>query len=200
MSYRVCRKTTSTTFKVNDQLCKIFLEPMREYMPGFWLWNVGFAVGRSKRQLNDWYWNRKNKRARAIRRKLVGKAGIKTIAMAFDNLLLMRWHLPPGDGLVLDCTSGDPERQFKAWQRWRKEHQDCLIDYECKEFYWFRPPYFDDPVYQNFKVVPVTPPNKRMSWYGPGYHQCFDTLPRADHKHQPMEQTVLQASQDPPSQ
>jgi len=124
MSYRVCRKTTSTTFKVGNQLCKVFIEPMNEYLPGFWLWNVGFVVGNSRRQLNDWYWKRKNKRTSPLEKHIVGKSGLKTIASAFDHLLLLRWNIRPGDALVLDCTSGEPDKQFRAWNRWRRSHQD----------------------------------------------------------------------------
>ena len=40
MSYRVRRKFTSSTFQVGDHLCKIFLQPVHEYRPGFWLWNI----------------------------------------------------------------------------------------------------------------------------------------------------------------
>ena len=70
MNYRVRRKFTSSKFYVDGQLCKIFLEPMTEFRPGFYLWNTGFAIGKSNRQLNDWYWKRKNKRARSLMNKI----------------------------------------------------------------------------------------------------------------------------------
>jgi len=66
MTYRVRRKLISSKFKINNQLCKVFLEPWYEQTNGFWGWNVGFAVGKSNRQLNDWYHGRKNKRRRSL--------------------------------------------------------------------------------------------------------------------------------------
>ena len=35
----------------------------------FWMWHIGFAVGKSTRQVNDWYYMKQNKRARAVRNK-----------------------------------------------------------------------------------------------------------------------------------
>ena len=59
MTYRISRKNTSSTFRVGKQLCKVTFVPWYEYRPGYWIWNVGFAVGQSRRQLNDWYYKRK---------------------------------------------------------------------------------------------------------------------------------------------
>lgn len=185
MSYRVRRKTTSTTFTVQGQLCKVFLEPMAPYAPGFWLWNVGFAIGKSPRQLNDWYRRKKNKRARSINNQLLGKSGIKTIAKGFDTVLVMRWNIAPGDAIVLDCTSANPEKQFRAWQHWHKHHQDWVIDYERKEFFWYRPPYVDDIAYQLFRVVPKTPLDLRQNCLDRRYYECFDVAPKGRPKLQP---------------
>ena len=81
MSYRVRRKFTSYKFCVNGQICKFFLDPKKEYLPGFYFWNVGFAIGKSNRQLNDWYREKKNKRAKKLRRRLTGKSGIKPLSI-----------------------------------------------------------------------------------------------------------------------
>ena len=70
MTYRVRRKFTSTKFCIDDQICKIFLNPLREYREGYWSWKVGFAVGKSNRQLNDWFNERKNKRSRSLHQKM----------------------------------------------------------------------------------------------------------------------------------
>ena len=83
MSYRVRRKFTSSTFQVGDHLCKIFLQPVHEYRSGFWLWNTGFAIGKSQRQLNDWYWRRENKRRRSLDDAFNGRVGIKAIRRGF---------------------------------------------------------------------------------------------------------------------
>ena len=68
------RQFTTSTFFVEGQRCKIFFQPLSEFKKGFWIWNVGFAIGKSNRQLNDWYWKRKNKRSRSIRNRMVGKS------------------------------------------------------------------------------------------------------------------------------
>ena len=59
MSYRVRRKFTSSKFIVDGQLCKIFLGPMSIYKGSNYLWSVGFAIGKSNRQLNDWFQGKK---------------------------------------------------------------------------------------------------------------------------------------------
>lgn len=195
MTYRIRRKTISTTFTVQGQLSKVFLEPKEQYEPGRWLWNVGFAIGKSRRQLNDWYWRRQNKRRRSLDQQMVGTSGIKAIAAGFDKLLLMRWHLPPGDVLQLDCTSGEPQKQFRAWQRWQKHHPDCCIDYEQQKFFWYRPPYPTDVVWKLFNITPVTPANPRQNCVGENYFDCFRVVPKDLDKAVSMEQTLDLLSQ-----
>lgn len=180
MSQRLCRKFTSRTFTVNGQLCKVFLDPIKQHRPGFWVWNVGFAIGKSRRQLNDWYYKRKNKRARSLTNQLVGKSGMKAIKRGFEEVLKLRWNLPPGDCLKLDCTSGDPDRQFHAWSRWHRHHPEWVISYENREFYWYRPPYPDDLIWESIKGVarikPITPVDQLANTAGINYFQCFDLI------------------------
>jgi len=189
MTYRVRRKFTSHTFKVNDQLCKVFFEPWYQYQKGYWIWNVGFAVGKSKRQLNDWFWKRKNKRWRSLNRQLTGQHGMKTIIEGFNHVLQLRWNIPSGDAIVLDCTSKEPERQFKVWSRWHRYHPEWIIDSDRMEFYWYRPPYADDPIRQTHHVLEKVPSDPLANTLGNQYHDCFDTrliLPCTD---QSKEQT-----------
>lgn len=185
MSYRVCRKFTSSTFRVDEQLCKIFLEPTFEYRPGFWSWNVGFAVGNSRRQLNDWYWKRKNKRWRSLHTQLTGKAGLKAIRRGFQEVLKMRWNIAPGDCLILDCTSADPEKQFHAWSRWHRYHPEWVIDYERKEFIWYRPPYPDDQIWSHFEILDRTPADPLANTDGDAYFSAFSLRPKGQRKRQP---------------
>lgn len=196
MSYRTCRHTTSTTFKVNDQLCKVFLEPYYEFEPGFWMWNVGFAVGKSRRQLNDWYSNRKNRRRRSLFNQMLGNSGMKTIVKGFKEVLILRWKIEPGDGIVLDCTSGNPEQQFRAWSRWHKKHPEWAIDSEKKLFYWYRPPYYDDPLREDFDIIPQLPPNLEANTLGQNYFDCFLVHPK-DLRNQISDlQTLVQLALD----
>lgn len=189
MTYRVRRKFTSHTFKVNDQLCKVFFEPWHEYKKGYWLWNVGFAIGSSNRQLNDWFWKRKNKRWRSLHHQLVGKAGMLSIRMGFEHVLKLRWSIPSGDAIVLDCTSKDPERQFHAWSRWHRYHPEWVIDAAEKKFYWFRPPYSDDPIREMYRIVEKIPSDPLANTAEDRYFDCFDVLTKASCNHQSTEQT-----------
>ena len=195
MSYRVCRKFISTTFRVEGQLAKIFLEPIYEHRPGFWTWNVGFAVGKSRRQLNDWYWKRKNRRRRTLHTQLTGKSGMKTIRRGFEEVLRLRWHVQPGDCIVLDCTSADPERQFHAWSRWHRRHPEWVIDYDKKEFIWYRPPYPDDQVWDYCQVVGRQPADLLANTAGDAYFSAFSLRLKDPHKHQSNHQIAVQYSQ-----
>ena len=175
MTYRVCRHLTSSTFTVDGQLCKVFLDPQFEYRPGFWMWNVGFAVGKSRLQLNDWYWKRRNKRWRSLHQKLVGTSGIRTISRGFREVLKLRWNIEPGDIICLDCTSKDPEKQFRTWMRWApsKKHPEWTVDFQEKRFFWHRPPYPDDAIRQQFRIRPVTPADPLANTSESRYYDCF---------------------------
>jgi hypothetical protein len=173
MTYRVRRKFTSHTFKVNGQLCKVFFDPWYEYRPGFWIWNVGFAVGKSRRQLNDWYQKKQNKRCRSVNKQLTGRHGLKAISEGFKHVLLLRWTMPSGDGYVIDSTSKYPDKQFRAFTRWANYHPDIIVDQETKTFYWYRPPYWDDPIRQWYKISDQKPVDLLAHTLGDRYYDCF---------------------------
>jgi hypothetical protein len=163
---------------------------MEQFKPGRWLWNVGFAVGESRRQINDWYFRRKNRRARTLEKQLVGKSGMRTITRGFNEVLRLRWNIPAGDAIVLDCTSGDPDRQFHAWSRWHKHHPDWCIDYEQKKFFWYRPPYPDDAVWTMFDITPVMPADPKANCVGERYFDCFRVKPKGRGSEISMDQTL----------
>ena len=190
MTYRIKRKICTCSFVVNGQLCKVFLEPVNEYRLGYWVWNVGFAVGKSRRQINDWYKKRKNKRCRSLDHKIIGVSGLKTIALGAKEVLRLRWALEPGDAMLLDCTSGDPERQFRAWLRWVRQHPEWIIDYEKREFFWYRPPYADDPIRQQFLIRPVVPEDPMANTAEQRYFDCFRIQPKERCNELSMEQTL----------
>ena len=190
MTYRVRRKFISTKFCIDDQICKIFLNPLREYREGYWSWKVGFAVGKSNRQLNDWFNERKNKRSRSLHQKITGRTGMKAIRRGFQEVLKLRWLIQPGDCVELDCTSGDPDRQFHAWSRWHKYHPEWVINYEQKSFYWYRPPYPDDAVWKSFDITPITPIDRTANTTGEKYFDCFRVKPKGNKKEFSMEETL----------
>lgn len=196
MTYRARRKFTSSTFRVDDHICGIFLEPMTQMPSGFWIWNVGFAVGKSYRQLRDWYWKRKNKRARSLTNRLVGKSGMKAIRRGFEEVLSLRWNLFPGDALVLDCTSADPERQFHAWSRWHRWHPEWVIDPVKKEFLWYRPPYPDDSIWEHFDIKGVIPPEPLGPTGGGHYFDCFQMRLKGSRNYQSIQEIADLLHQD----
>lgn len=173
MTYRVRRKFTSHTFKVNNQVCKVFLEPWLEFSPGFWLWHVGFCVGKSKRQINDWYRNRRNKRRRSLHNKLTGTSGVTAFFRGFKTLLSLRWDIPAGDAIVVDCTSGSPDQQFKAYVRWQQRHPDWLINYQEQKVFWYRPPYADDPIREIARITECRPADPMVNTLGENYYNSF---------------------------
>ena len=173
MTHRVCRKRSTTTFKVNDQYCKLFLTPLYQYRPNHWVWKVGFAVSKSKRQLNDWYYERSNRRSKKLHSQLTGKAGIKTITQGFNQVLLQRWNLEPGDCLFIDCTSIEVEKQFHAFSRWLRYHPDWEVDFNGKVFWWHRPPYARDPLYELGRITPVVPADPLAPLVDEKYFQSF---------------------------
>ena len=179
MTYRIRRKFTSSTFRVDGQLCKVFLDPLYINVNGGVLWNVGFAVGKSRRQLNDWYFERRNKRARSVKDHMNGKSGMKCIIKFMDEVRRLRWHIEPGDGLVMTCTSKYPDKQFRAWSRWIRMYSDFGCDPQQREVYWFRPPYLNDPLWDSYRIIPQTPANPLESTAGRRYYDCFlvDPLP-----------------------
>ena len=171
------RKFTTYKFFVEGQICKIFFHPQKEFKKGFWIWNVGFAVGNSNRQLNDWYWKRKNKRSRSVHRQMTGKIGMKGVTKFFKEILKLRWILEPGDVFYCDCTSHKPEQQFKIGLRFVRNHPDWAIDYDKRIFFWHRPPHANDPVWDKYKVIGKTPANPLLNTDSYRYEDCFSLLP-----------------------
>ena len=188
MSQRVRRKFTSSKFRVNNYLCKTFLEPVEEYDCGFYIWNIAFAIGKSNRQLNDWYRMRKNKRARSLKSKLTGRDGLKALRKGYEQIMKMRWLIEPGDALSAVCTSKDAEKQFWAFHRWIRRHPEIGINYANREFIWYRPPFPRDPVRKQFKIIPVLPSDRLISTTGSSYYDCFLVRPKVQGSSLSMEQ------------
>ena len=195
MSYRVRRKFTSSKFCINGQICKFFLDPKKEYEKGFYLWNLGFAIGKSNRQLNDWYKGKKNKRAKSLQGKLVGKSGLKPFIKGYKEFFKMRWKIEPGDAILIACTSGKPAEQFHAFWRWISRHSDIWVDYETKSYYWYRPPFPHDTVWKDFKIIPLIPSGPLMEISGSHYYDCFRLQPKVPCTDLSMEQIAGLLSQ-----
>jgi len=199
MTYRVCRKRSTTTFKINDQYCKVSLTPLKPWSGDKWLWQVHVAVSKSKRQLNDWYKEKKNKRSNNMKSHLTGKSGIKALTNSATAILKLRWKLEPGDCLYLDCQSCKPDKQFRAYYYWVKNNPDCSIDAEKRRVWWHRPPYLGDPLYEMGQIIPVVPEDPLAPVVGERYFECFrvDFYPGVlEDMLQSMVQTGSQSDQD----
>ena len=172
------RKFTTYKFFVEGQVGKVFLRRQKKWKDGFWLWHIGFAVGKSTRQVNDWYYMKQNKRAKAVRRKITGKAGMKTVLEAIKGIMTVRWNLEPGDVLYCDCTSSEPEKQFKAMSWLIRKHPEWTVDPKTKIFFWHRPPYNNDEIWKTHEILGKIPPNPLLSTGNSQYFQCFDASPK----------------------
>ena len=173
MTYRVSRKRSTTTFKINDQYCKVFLTPEFCFKKNHWVWRVGYAISKSKRQINDWYKNKKNKRANNLRSHLTGKGGFKSSSYGLKKVLLMRWQLEPGDCLYIDCTSRRPAKQFQVWSRWLAYHPDWESDFFARKFWWHRPPYASEPLYKLGEIKAKVPADPLAPVVRENYFDCF---------------------------
>ena len=98
--------------------------------------------------------------------------------------------LGPGDAMLLDCTSGSPERQFRAWLRWVRRHPEWIINYEKLEFFWYRPPYPDDSIRQQFLIHPVVPEDPMANTAEQRYFDCFRIEPKVPCNELSMEQML----------
>ena len=172
------RKFTTYKFFVEGQVGKVFLRPQKKWKDGFWLWHIGFAVGKSTRQVNDWYYLKQNKRAKAVRNRITGKAGIKTVIEAIKGIMTVRWSLHPGDVLYCDCTSSEPDKQFKAMSWLIRKHPEWAIDPEARIFFWHRPPYANDDIWKTHEIIGKTPANLLQSTANNQYFECFDASPK----------------------
>ncbi len=79
MTYRPHRRTLTSTIRVGKHLCKVFIKPWDKMPSGAVVWKVGFGVGKSRRQINDWYHVKQNRRRRSLHKHMTGTEGFKTI-------------------------------------------------------------------------------------------------------------------------
>ena len=94
------------------------------------------------------------------------------------EILKLRWILEPGDVFYCDCTSFKPKQQFKIGLRFVKNHPDWAIDYDKRIFFWHRPPYSDDQIWDTHKIIGKIPPNPLLSMENNQYALCFDAFPK----------------------
>ena len=171
------RKFTTYKFFVEGQVGKVFIRRQKKWKDRFWMWHIGFVVGKSVRQVNDWYHAKQNKRAKAVRRKITGKSGPKFLIEGMKGVMTLRWNLEPGDVLYLDNTSAEPDKQFRAVGWLLRKHPEWSVDKEAKIYFWHRPPYANDDIWETHEIIGKEPTNPLLSTESNQYFQCFDAYP-----------------------
>jgi hypothetical protein len=121
----------------NGMILKMRLIPWIRTPIGY-VWLASLAVGKSKRQINDWMEQRKKKSVSRLSSNLTGKFGPRTQAIAIRQVRQWVDELPAGDMIALRCESALPDKQFRVWKKWFTKHED--IRWEVKEefkAFWF---------------------------------------------------------------
>ena len=112
------------------------------HVEGRCVWLASLAVGKSRRQINDWL-KRKTKR-KSVRRLdsyLTGRHANFVQAIAIYQLRDWVKDLPSGDSITLRCESAKPDKQFRVWKKWlqRKEDVRWEPNKEFKSFFYYKP-------------------------------------------------------------
>jgi len=121
----------------NGMILKMRLIPWIRTPIGY-VWLASLAVGKSKRQINDWMNQRKKKSVSRLSSNLTGKFGPRTQAIAIRQVRQWVDELPAGDMIALRCESALPDKQFRVWKKWFTKHED--LRWEVKEefkAFWF---------------------------------------------------------------
>ena len=141
MRRRRVKKKLLTVFLPGNYLMKLRLVSWMRTPTGT-IWLASLAVGKSKRQLNDWM-SRKTKRKRVIQldSNLTGKLNVKLMLQVMEQVHAWCDELTNGDMFVFNCESAEPQKQFRVWGKWlsRKEHGYTWVpNKELLSFYFYK--------------------------------------------------------------
>ena len=106
------------------------------------VWLASLAVGKSRRQINDWLKRKTRKqRVRRLDSCLTGKYSNLSQAIAIQQVRRWVQELPPGNSITLRCESAKPDKQFRVWKKWfqRWEDKKWDINEEFKSFFYYKP-------------------------------------------------------------
>ena len=112
------------------------------YTEGGCVWLASLAVGKSRRQINDWLKRKtKKKNVRRLDSCLTGKYSNLSQAIAIQQVRRWVQELPPGNSITLRCESAKPDKQFRVWKKWfqRWEDKKWDINEEFKSFFYYKP-------------------------------------------------------------
>lgn len=133
------KKKTITLVLPDGFLLKMRLIPWIPTKKGC-VWLASLAVGRSKRQINDWMNRRKKKSVAKLDGSLTGRLGFKTQAIAIRQVRQWVEELPKGESISMRCESAVPEKQFRIWSKWFKNHESSAweISTQHKSFFFYK--------------------------------------------------------------
>lgn len=136
---RFRKKKTITVVLPDGFLLKMRLIPWIPTKKGC-VWLASLAVGRSKRQINDWMNRRKKKSVAKLDVSLTGKIGFKTQAIAIRQIRQWVEELSKGESISMRCESAVPEKQFRIWSKWFKKHEPSTweISIQHKSFFFYK--------------------------------------------------------------
>lgn len=104
---------------------------------------ASLAVGKSRRQINDWLKRRsKRKRVQKLNCNLTGLGANQGQAIAIRQVQYWLEVIEKGDMIMFYCESAKADKQLKIWEKWiTKHHPNFLysIDPETKSFYIYKP-------------------------------------------------------------
>ena len=107
------------------------------------VWLVCLAVSKSKRQINDWLSQKKNKRSKQLSTVMTGRSGIKPLLWAFNHVPQIEQHIPYWDALFFWFDAVEKDKQRRVYMRWFERH-DKMTRWKYLEdsdaFYYFKDP------------------------------------------------------------
>lgn len=113
-------------------------EPKENYT----IWNVGVVIAKTRRQCNDWYMKRDNKRKRKIRYKSTGKVGLEGLNIAFSSIKSLVEDIKDGEYIAINFADEKRKRAYKYLERLgfylgEYDYEDCYVYYKQKSMWNF---------------------------------------------------------------
>lgn len=106
------------------------------------VWLASLAVGKSRRQINDWLKRKtRRKNVRRLDSCLTGKYSNLSQAIGIQQVRSWMQELLPGDSISLRCESANLDKQFRVWKKWFERWEDARwdINQEFKSFFYYKP-------------------------------------------------------------
>ena len=107
------------------------------------VWLVCLAVSQSKRQINDWLNQRKNKRSKRLSKQMTGRSGMTPLLWAFNKVPFIEQHIPNWDGLFFWFDAIEKDKQRRVYMRWFERHNKMSkwkYVPNSDSFYYFKDP------------------------------------------------------------